>query len=193
MKRRTLILAGGLVVLLAAPLTWNLVIQSNDDLPQHEGKKLDYWFEQLPCAHVRWVAGQTRVISITPTANSHGYIYGSTIEQPWDAIRAIESMGTNAIPFLMEKLQQPDSRMVIALQKSGFRLGLDTPLFPDNHVARAQAMTGLLALEPLPGIWRDVLEKLSKSDSGRVAGAAKAVISGGGLEGLIKTNLVGDL
>jgi len=91
--------------------------------PAYDGQPLSHWFQRLPLTF--------RDGASIPKGFTNGANCGP-------AIVAVQNMGTNALPFLFEKLEQRESAQE---KRSSSYLRCQE---------RAQAVTGLLALSPLP-------------------------------------------
>jgi hypothetical protein len=188
------LLVGVLIVLFRPSIT-------SPDLPIYQGKPLDYWFGQLPLASVAWVAGSNRV-SILPHAAAGGRRYGSTLESPEAPLKAIQEIGTNAIPFVLAKLQRRLSPIQRWIQTVCSKCGMKRPLFADPLellAERKQAVTALLCLAPLPEEPVVRIQKLCAKGDSEVTVYARAVLTGGDIKrytnGLMtwNTNLIPDL
>jgi hypothetical protein len=67
------------------------------------------------------------------------------------ALKAVRVIGTNALPFLIRKLEQrPPSQSLAKLRYYAAKWPALGALFPSTDAQRAQAVTGLLVLCPLP-------------------------------------------
>jgi hypothetical protein len=165
------LLAGVLIVLF-------LPLATSPGHPKYQGKPLDYWLSQLPLADIRWVGGSSRV-SIVPRAAAGGRTYGSTLETPEASLKAIQEMGTNAIPFVFGKLQRRLSPIQKLILKVYSWRGGKRRLFADTIAERRQAVTALLCLSPLPEEWVGRIRKLSTNGHPETRMYAQAVLIGG--------------
>ena len=188
------LLMGSLIVLFRPSTT-------SSDHPIYQGKPLDYWFSQLPLASVSWVGGSNR-ISILPHGAARGRTYGSTRESPEAALRAIQEISTNALPFVLAKLQRRLSPLERWIQTVCSRCGMKRPIFADPLVLlaeRKQAVTALLCLTPLPEESVVRIQKLCAKGNTEVSIYARAALSGGDISQYTNalmtwnTNLIPDL
>jgi len=141
--------------------------------PSYDGEPLAFWFKRLPQVHyIRTFAADPNAplsgkVSYAQPSSAAMISYGvmlsatttasSTQDYP-TALKAIRVMGTNALPFLLRKLEQrPPSSRLAWLRRSAAKWSVTAGLFPDVGAERAQAVTGLLVLCPLPP---EVLQKL---------------------------------
>jgi hypothetical protein len=147
-------------------------------LPSYNGESLTFWFERLPQVHnIRTFAGypdaplsahvtyaQPRTTAVTvgyrvalPTTTTTG----SSQDYP-AALKAIPAMGTNALPFLIRKLERrPPSPRLAPIRRTAAKWSVTAELFPDVEGERAQAVAGLLVLCPLPPDAQQKLRALS--------------------------------
>jgi hypothetical protein len=95
--------------------------------PSYEGKPLSYWFERLPLVF----GNRTGAIFAVPGAGGKDCRVASA---------AIRKLGTNFIPFLIEKLAQQKKESATMTSADIAR----------EREERSQAVAGLLALCPLP-------------------------------------------
>lgn len=154
-------------------------IGSHPKLPAYGGHPLDYWLAQAPCSGVAWLTGGVRVVGITVRVRRNGKTYGSTRESPERAIRAIQQIGTNGLPFLISMLRRHEIPLLGRAKKFLIQQGIMRAPADDLVVRREQATTALLALRPLPPEWRSQILKLSTNAPNEVAASAQAVLAGG--------------
>jgi hypothetical protein len=93
-----------------------------------------------------------------------------------DSIRAIAAIGTNAIPFVMAKLNARDSPFKLQIQKWAHKLGVKRPLIEDAAVDRGRAVTALVYLPSIPEQTLSQLRTLTTNSDIRVASEAKAIL-----------------
>ena len=153
-KRLGLPVAACLVIAAVAVALWR------SRWPAYEGQSLPIWFEQLPLVTVNdphaTIVYKAVIYSGSRGASRPGGRDGRK------ALTAIRAIGTNGLPFLIEKLERrpPRSRFAKLAQRYAGGLPLTQTLFPSvlqTDMERGQAVTGLLALCPLP---LDAVEKL---------------------------------
>ena len=137
--------------------TWIGYRALHPPLPSYKGRSLNTWFEKLPSTFPS--GPQFSVPILIPTASGsiirgervekQGLLYGST-NQTRDTLVAIKNIGTNGLPFLFMKFSRHESRGKKWLEKLAAWVGVRRPIFRDVGIERAQALSGLLALCPLP-------------------------------------------
>ena len=130
-------------------------------LPYYRGQSLEFWFHNLPSVTIP-APGATRIYknAVFPAT----WPQEPSEKNAREALQAVRAVGTNALPFLMRKLKGRDPRAAF-----GGTLGSHLKKLPDIpwllpapqrvSVERQQAVTGLLALCPLPP---DAVRKLRK-------------------------------
>jgi hypothetical protein len=133
-------------------------------LPSYNGQSLAFWFKNLP--NVSVPAPETLVTYKLS-------VFGGPLGPPEpgeknarEALVAIRAMGTNALPFLISKLKRPDPHPAFdnLVRSYSGKLPVIQRLLPTTHqvfVERQQAVTGLVALCPLPSDTVLELRKLS--------------------------------
>jgi hypothetical protein len=179
---------------LLAILAFVFLARSSRTGLSYQGKPLEDWFKQLPLAIV---STNGTVASISGTLSMNGRLLVATTNT---AEAAIKGMGKAAVPFLCAKLLQPDSsfpqkvcaaRVWLALWTAKCGLRLPMPHLP--QLERAQAVTGLLALSPLPDEYAARLRAAGSNASPEVAAAAKYVLNGPGNTPTGEWNIQGSL
>lgn len=137
---------------------------------KYEGRSIDYWFAQLPATVV-----SSQSIVKAQSITVLGKQYGST-DNVSKSFEALDSFGTNAIGYLIEKLVEKDS--IFEQKATEFALKLGVNSFPARNamIERGQAVTGLIYLKELPPETVQTLINLSKSSRPEVAVAAKYII-----------------
>ena len=137
---------------------------------RYEGRSIDYWFAQLPATIV-----SSQYIVKAQSITVLGKQYGNT-NNVSKSFAALDSFGSNAIGYLMEKLVEKDS--TFEQKATEFALKLGAKSFPARNawVERGQAVTGLIYLEELPPETIQALTKLSRSSRPEVAEVAKYII-----------------
>lgn len=129
-------------------------------LPKYKGHTLDEWFQELPVILVDYdsvsvpiylrqdaMLKHTSKISDFSKKATYRDSSGLPVREP---VIAIKAMGTNAIPYLMTKLTQRESPFKKWLSRAALKAGFRRPLFQSIENERAQALSGFLALRPLP-------------------------------------------
>jgi hypothetical protein len=149
------------------------------NLQSYNGEPLTFWFKRLPEVHViRTFAADPQASlsfklsydlpSASTTVSSGGRVMlpatsispgtSNSAQDYRTSLKAIRVMGTNALPFLIRKFEQrPPSRAMAKLRYYAAKWHAVGALFPSTDAERAQAVTGLLVLCPLPP---DTLQKL---------------------------------
>ncbi len=182
MKPRFHILAAMAVLGLTA---WGIVRAVWPSLPSYNGQSISVWFQKLPLIKPSPyipVYGQTggyvsynldRYLSIgrVDQYTYFGRKYGSTNES-LQAMAAVQSMGTNGLPFLMKKFRQQDSRLVWWAEHHLWKVGLTRSLLRSHNVEREQALTALLILSPLPPAHVQELKRMRDDSDQRISAAA---------------------
>jgi hypothetical protein len=118
-------------------------------------------------------------------ATAGGRRYGAQHEKPETSLAAIRGLGTNGLPFIMRKLGRREMPVTKWIQTGASKCGVKRALFPNPEVERAQAVTALAALRPLPSEFIVQLRNLSKQGTNRIAlSAAYALRADTSAEGL---------
>jgi hypothetical protein len=135
-------------------------------IPSYGGQPLSFWLNQLPIVSVEGPSGSTlsrvNVVYSNPFFGGASGAGTSRAEDHRKALTAIRAIGTNGFAFLIQKLEQrpPRSRFSKLAQRYAANLSLTQKFFPSAQQVekeRRQAVTGLLALCPLPP---DAVERL---------------------------------
>jgi hypothetical protein len=129
----------------------------------YSGHPLGYWFNELPMTFVS--AG---TVNSVEQMDAFGSKYGSQRERPGVSVAAIRNIGTQGLPFLIRKLERRETPIERWAQTCAFKCGVKRLLFPNREVQRAQAVTALLALSPLPPDAISKLRVLSKNNTNSV-------------------------
>jgi hypothetical protein len=174
-KRRKSFWLGWIAV--AAILIALVLFLTRDPGPYYEGKPLDtYWFRELSAAYGTYGGGffvQNDVIRV------QGERYGHFNESQITTSNAIVAMGTNSLPFLLQKLQKPDSAFHHKIEKWLGKVGINRTLWRDARIERAQAVTALLVLGQnrlvTPGAAQRLRELSQGSDVDVAAAANRAL------------------
>jgi hypothetical protein len=182
--RRILLISLAMAVVVAAVVArfWQFPMA-----PKYQGKSLAYWVNELPLTGPMFPANRptfpakpfrqveshfvAALMMNDRGTNFDGTTYGSIAETPNASLKAVLALGTNAIPFLLRRLEQPNRRSWIFqrwIQIVASRIGIKRRLFHVDGFEKEQAITGLLALSPLSADAVRQIEYLSTngSDSG---------------------------
>lgn len=166
---RWLLIAGLLVVSFHLALVARVLLERE---PRHQGKPLNYWFNQLPL---------TRIVSDGSIVTQDqvqlpGRRYGSFLETPRGAREAFQDIGTNALAFLLYKLKRSETRSHKPIQMLAIKYGFKRLPLPSIDAERQQAVTGLIFLSPLPPDYLPQVSALATNADPKVATAAKCVL-----------------
>ncbi len=142
--------------------------------PSHGGRTLSYWFNQLPLTFPS--GGSRRESMKLESMDLEGRKYGSQSEKPAAAIEAVRAIGSKALPFLLQKLQRQQRPVTKWIQICASKCGMKRALFPNIEMERAQAVTALVSLSPLPPDTVARLHKLSDGRTNKVAFAAGYIL-----------------
>ncbi len=133
------------------------------------------------CQQQSWVGGRfIRSVgsqSIPAWYMAGNITYNTTNRNEWHrTLKAIQTIGTNGLPYIMEKFTREDNRLEQWLGKAasaiGIRLSVSNP-----QQERRQAFTALLANSPLPPDVVATLKALSSSANQDISSKAKFVLS----------------
>lgn len=139
-KRRVWFMAA---ILMFVALVVGFWLGSNE--PTYGGRPLSYWFNELPPTLVRGSsAGVAQQVSMG------GRKYGAQHEKPQTSLAAITGIGMKGLPFLLRKLGRREAPVTRWIEGWAVRFGVKRTLFPNPELQRAQAVTAVLALSPLP-------------------------------------------
>lgn len=146
-------------------------------LPQYDGQPLNYWLTKLPSVTVPYSGYSPGSISatywLTNLPNATVPVRGTSTsykssmfdrrigpaepseENSRKALAAIRAMGTNALPFLMNRLQRGNPPLAFddLVRRYSGKLPIIRRVLPTRYqvfVEQRQAFTGLVALCPLP-------------------------------------------
>lgn len=138
----------------------------------YQGRSIDYWFAQLPPTLVLSGGGIATADSLTVLGQQYGSRQDASL-----SFAALDSLGTDAIPYLMKKLIGKDSALEQAARNVAQKVKIKS--FPTRMAAieSGQAVTGLIYLKELPPETVKVLTNLSKTSNSEVADAAKYILS----------------
>jgi len=133
---------------------------------------IDHWFTQLPLTFVQTnnLVFFSQAMSIATQRQTYGTTNKDNLSQVY---AAFDSFGTNAIPYLLRKLQQDDSVARKQLARLAMKLGVRCIPFRAASAERAQAVTGLIRIkEQLPSSTLQVLSNLSVNSKAEIGCAA---------------------
>ena len=162
---------GSVVVLLVALTFWLFLRSGGSKELRYQGQPIGYWFAQLPVTVV-----SSRTVARIDSGTILGQVYGST-NVTSGSFAAFDRFGTNAVPFLLEKLQGSDS---VIEQKATWIVWRYTskPLPVRNAIAeRGQSVTALIHLKELSTNAVQALDRLSTNAEPDVARAAKYILN----------------
>lgn len=146
--------------------------------PLYQGKPLTYWSHQLPVTIILAGSGGTNGVLRFNEINSAGRKYGASVESTNAAVEAIRHFGTNGLPYFLSKLRGDSSQLELLAEKVGSEHRIPWLLPRDSaNMERAQAVTALVALSPLPERWVEQVRKVSRNSNRRVAASAGYVLS----------------
>ena len=189
--------AAGVVALLAIAGLAYWATRPSVPSPMYKGKRLSYWFDQLPTTEVisaGYGAGPTALVLFNSTGKSPSAqkLIIPPSEKSEDAIRAIEAMGTNALPLLMARLSTQDSRFKQEVRKWLGKLGVRRRFMESSTVGQGRATTALMFLRPLPDDVMSQLRVLGTNTDMATAALSSFVIDCGGRSDEIRgiTNLL---
>ena len=161
-----------LVAIFAA--TYLVLIRSNPKPLTYQGKPIECWFAQLPVTPIpppEAVFGNIRGF-----IKSTGQQYGSTDLLADSGIAAIEALGTNALPFLLARLQATDSVSERAVTKVATNAGVSYLPFRNADLERLQAVTGLIRLKTLTPEAQLLITSLQTHANPGIASAAAYIL-----------------
>jgi hypothetical protein len=138
----------------------------------YQGRSIDYWFAQLPVTMVTPEGGVLTGGSLT----AFGQQYGNQQETSL-SFAALDSLGIDAIPYLVTKLVGKDSVIEQSARDLAWKAQMKP--FPTRMAAieSFQAVTGLIHLRKLPDETVQMLTNMSKAPESQLAAAAKYILS----------------
>jgi len=151
--------------------------------PAYNGHSLSYWFHRLP------------VLSGRPDVGFGGIFtppQGATLAEGRTALKAMKAMGTNALPYLISKLQAPGpSQPVRLLYHYAGRWPLVGKVMArrDPLKDHGRALAGLLALCPLPPDAERKLRDVSLDFRAPASGLATVVVKAQSDPRVVQDNL----
>lgn len=168
-KRRFIALAmilglGALLFYLSTPPT-----------PTYNGQSLEVWFRRLPLAQNN-PAGANFIAVLQMEWN--GNIYGTTNAADQGlSVKAIQALGTNALPYVMAKLSRPQPAFMHLLERWANKIGFHPAFLRDPRCERYQAVTALVMLSPLPPDAIEEVKKLSTDKDRDLSAQATFILS----------------
>jgi hypothetical protein len=140
-----------------------LISFSTPSLPEYKGKSLDVWFRGLPLSNKE--EGSVR-INVWREWNEEGFAYGTpNAAYQVECISAIRALGSNAVPYAMDKLTRRGLPYMKAVQKWANKIGLRPAFLRNPERERAQAATALILVSPLPPDALARLNELTKDNN----------------------------
>jgi hypothetical protein len=166
-------IAAGCVLLLAVLLLLIPLMKGgrfrNDLLYRNE--PIANWFKRLPVTVL--VPGVE--VNATGFMNVTGQQYGDAMGDP-SATEAFQFFGTNAVPFLIEKLGSQDSAIQVKATELAEKASVKSLPFRQADIERSQAVTALLNVKPFPAEAIPPLFSLTRNTNDAVAWAAFSVL-----------------
>jgi|SRR5580704_5066845 hypothetical protein len=160
-------------------------LAKGDSGPYYEGKPLrSYWFRQLILTMPPPSSGVGFYMQRIEMLTQKGHQYGHYRESPIVITNAIVAMGTNCIPFLMEKLGGHDSSLRLHIEKWMNAVRISRTPWRDADLERSQAMTALIILGEKGLLPEDAVKRirtLSQDKDPGVAASAKWVLQTRGM------------
>jgi hypothetical protein len=174
MKRSRLIF--GTIALTAILALLLLVLSSRTSKPlTYQGKPIEYWFVRLPVTPVP--PPGVDLGNMQGFVKSFGQKYGGEGVSDTSGIDAIAALGTNALPFLLAKLQGVDSTIERTVTRAATNSGVGYLPFRAAELERSQAVTGLIHLKTLTPEATQLLGSLRTNTNRDVASAAAYVLT----------------
>jgi hypothetical protein len=138
----------------------------------YQGKPIESWFAQLPVTHSSVGSSsrqRKRLYQVNrPTVGNNNVTDDSAID-------AITALGTNALLFLIAKLQSLDSILERGAAKAATNAGVGYLPFRNADLERLQAVTGLIHLKTLTPEAKQSIESLRTNANSNIASAAAHV------------------
>ena len=152
----------------------------------YRGKTIDYWFNHLPRTTVTRSGNGWDFITANEFHFSDGRALTTDPENSKIAFSAFDEFGTNAIPFLFEKLEARDSKSEIILLSIFTKTGIDFKWCPFSYslLGNGKAVTALSALSStgkLPSSASQRLQLLTNSPYPEIRNNAAALLFWDGL------------
>ncbi len=141
----------------------------------YRGKPIEFWVAQLPVTPVP--PPGVDLGNVRGFVKAMGQQYGSTNLSDDGSLDAIAAFGTNALPFLLAKLQGLDSVVKTEITKAATKAGVGYLPFRSADLGRLQAVTGLIHLKTLTPETGRTLAALRTNSNPSVASAAAYVLT----------------
>jgi hypothetical protein len=167
MNRRRAIL----VICIIACATASVLLFRRNEQPSYQGRPIGYWFKQLPVTFV-----SSNSVAKGATFTLWGQTYGSTGMVTTQAFAAFDHFGTNAMPYLMSKLQDEDSYAERSATRVVLKLGGKKVPFRFAKIERSQTVTALLRLGPTIDLL-PMLSRLTNNGDSDIAGSARFILN----------------
>jgi len=146
----------------------------------YRGRSIQYWFAQLPVTPIPPPGvdlGNVRgFMNVRGFIKSTGQQYGSTNLFDDAAIDAIAAFGTNAVPFLMARLQGLDSAAEKEITKAATNTGVGYLPFRNADFERLQAVTGLIHVKMMTPEASQLIMSLRTNSNPGIASAAAYIL-----------------
>ncbi len=177
MKKRSWLL----LILTVLGVAGLLYLALRPALPSYQGQSLDVWFKKLPPTTLGW--GSVYTDRGWKSTNFGSWYQAGTVtynttnrSELHRTLHAIQTIGTNGLPYIMKQFTREDNRIEKWLGKTASAIGFRVSL-GDHALERRQAVTALLANNPLPPNVVATLKALSSSTNQEISGTAKFVLS----------------
>ena len=169
MKRATLITTITGAILLVSFLLLSPKPSLEPTPLTHLGQPAEFWFAKIPVTIVG--AGARGYMNVL------GQEYGPTNLANVSGVAAFDAMGTNAVNYLLAKLEGTDSLPEKAVTSAATKARIESLPFRNAETERSQAVTALIDIKLLPPDARTRLEQLgSNSELKDVAVAAAYIL-----------------
>lgn len=166
----------GFLGLAALLVMWFLLQSLRSTKPLvYQGRPIEYWFARLPVTPVPppgVVLGNVRGF-----IKSTGQYYGSTNLFEDTSLNAMAAFGTNALPFLLARLQGLDSVLEQQVTKAATNAGVAYLPFRRAELERLQAVTALIHAETLTEDARQRIVALCTNSHPDIAAAAAYILN----------------
>ena len=140
----------------------------------YRDKSIEYWLVQLPVTPVP--PPGVDLGNLRGFIKATGQQYGSTNLFDDVALDAMIAFGTNALPFLLMRLQGVDSSMEREVTTMATNAGVGYLPFRNADLERLQAVTGLIHLRTLTPEARQLIASLRTNTNPDIASAADYVL-----------------
>lgn len=141
----------------------------------YRGNPIEYWVAQLPVTPIP--PPGVDLGNVKGFVRAMGQQYGNTNRSDDDGLDAIAAFGTNALPFLLAKLQAVDSIVKSRITKAATDARVGYLPFRNADLGRLQAVTGLIHVRTLTPEAGRALAALRTNSNPSVATAAAHVLT----------------